>query len=87
MLKRKTHNASIKAKVAIEAIKGDKTTNELAGIYGVHPNLIGQWKKKMIGGIKRNIYKEGESSIKENRARARGFIPPNRRTYNGCGIP
>ena len=34
-----------KAKVAIEAIKGEKTLNEIASIYEVHPNQVAQWKK------------------------------------------
>jgi transposase-like protein len=34
-----------RAKVAIEAIKGEKTINEIASIYEVHPNQVSQWKK------------------------------------------
>jgi transposase-like protein len=34
-----------KAKVAIEAIKGEKTLNETASMYEVHPNQVAQWKK------------------------------------------
>ena len=48
MPQRNTHNANTKAKAAIDAIREDKTTNQLAGIYGVHPNQIGRWKKKML---------------------------------------
>ena len=42
---RKTHEAGYKAKVALEAIKGEKTITELASQYEAHPNVIGQWKK------------------------------------------
>ena len=35
----------LKAKVAIEAIKGEKTINEIASMYEVHPNQVSQWKK------------------------------------------
>ena len=37
-----------KAKVALEAIKGQRTLNELAKEYDVHPNQIGMWKKKLL---------------------------------------
>src|SRR4051812_49908336 len=44
--KRKVHTASFKAQVALAAHKGDRTVNELAGHYGVHPTLIHGWKKQ-----------------------------------------
>jgi transposase-like protein len=40
MGKRKQHTAAFKAQVALAAVKGDRTINELAGQYGVHPTLI-----------------------------------------------
>ena len=45
---RKRYSAEIKAKVALEAIKGQKTTNEIASEYGVHPSQIAQWKKQVL---------------------------------------
>jgi transposase-like protein len=48
MRQRKAYNANLKAKIGIEAIKEEKTINELAGLYGVHPNQISQWKKKIL---------------------------------------
>ena len=44
--KRVRHTSDFKAKVAIEAIKGQKTLNELASLYGVHSNQIVRWKKQ-----------------------------------------
>lgn len=48
MVKRKRYNAQTKAQVAIESIRGQKTINELASEYGVHPNQINQWKKHLL---------------------------------------
>ncbi len=45
---RKRYSAEIKAKVALEAIKGQKTANEIASEYGVHPTQIAQWKKQAL---------------------------------------
>lgn len=42
------YEPDFKAKVAIEALKGDKLTAELAQIYGVHPAQISTWKKQLI---------------------------------------
>lgn len=48
--KRKQHTAAFKAQVALAAVKGDRTVNELAGQYGVHPTLIHAWKKQLLAG-------------------------------------
>ena len=48
--KRKQHTAALKAQVALAALKGDRTVNELAGQFGVHPTLIHTWKKQLLQG-------------------------------------
>ena len=45
MTQRRRYSAEFKARVALEALKGHKTVNELASTYGVNPTQIAQWKK------------------------------------------
>ena len=44
---RKQYSAACKARVALEALKGLKTVNELASTYGVHPTQIAHWKHRL----------------------------------------
>ena len=46
--KRKQYSAQFKAKVAIEAIRGQKTTAELASQYEIHPTMINNWKRDLL---------------------------------------
>ena len=50
MSKRKQHSPDFKAKVALEAVKGEETVSELAGRFGVHPTMIHQWKRALLEG-------------------------------------
>ena len=47
---RRNHTASFKAKVALAAVKGEKTLAELAQQFDVHPNQITQWKAQLLEG-------------------------------------
>lgn len=49
--KRKIHKPEFKAKVALEAIRGMKTSSELASRFQVHPTQINTWKKQALEGL------------------------------------
>jgi len=49
--RRKRYSAELKTKVALEAMKGYKTANEIAAEYGVHPTQRAQWKKQALDGL------------------------------------
>ena len=46
-VKRKEHSAEFKAKVALEALRGRKTINEIASEFQIHPNLVTKWKGQL----------------------------------------
>ena len=50
MSKREQHAPEFKAKVALEALKGEETAAELASRFGVHPTMIHQWKRALLEG-------------------------------------
>jgi transposase-like protein len=47
-MSRKKHSKELKASIALDAIKGQKTISELTSEYGVHSNQIGRWKKQLL---------------------------------------
>ena len=58
---RQKHSAGFKAKVALAAIKGDRTVAELAVHFGVHPNQIHNWKKQLLDGAA-SVFQGGSSA-------------------------
>ena len=47
---RRNHSPAFRAKVALAAVKGEKTLAELVQQYDVHPNLINQWRARLLEG-------------------------------------
>ena len=65
MGQRKRRTAAFKAKVALEAIRGEKTANELAGQYQLHPTQIAAWKKKVLEGLT-ELFADGRRKVRQN---------------------
>ena len=62
---RKRYEASFKARVALAALQGDKTLSELASEFGVHGNLISQWKRRLVANIAR-VFEEPEDGARQD---------------------
>jgi transposase len=74
--RRRRFSAEFKAKVALEAIRGDQTVAELSNRYELHPNMITNWKRQAIdnmasvfAGASERKNKSDEAQIKELHAK------------------
>jgi len=68
--KRRNHSPSFKAKVALAAVRGDRTLAELAQQFDVHPNQIQDWKKRLLSGAEevfgeRGVLSDGKEAEAE----------------------
>ncbi len=61
---RKQYSAEFKAKVALAAIKGEQTVNQLSAAFAVHPNQIGIWKKAAQEAVQAAFH--GGSTARQN---------------------
>lgn len=64
---RRRHSSEFKARVALEAVKGQKTLNELASEFGVHPVQIAQWKRQLLDASPA-AFESGRSGNRTERA-------------------
>jgi transposase-like protein len=76
---RKSYAPSLKAKVAVEAIKAQRTAAEIAKIYDVHPNLISVWKKHALTSLP-ELFENGHE------ARAAGADAEKDELYRQIGL-
>ncbi len=60
--KRKNHPAGFKARVALAALKENKTINELASQFDIHPTLIHTWKKQLLAGAE-DLFSQGRKVL------------------------
>ena len=61
---RKQYSAELKAKIAVEAVKGQRTIQEIASHYEVHPNMVTKWKKQVLDGVS-DIFSNGRVQASE----------------------
>ena len=54
--------------MALAALKGDKTVNELASQFGIHPTLIHGWKKQLLGGAEDLFAQPGQAAAADTEA-------------------
>jgi putative transposase len=62
---RKHYSADFKARVAMEALKGHKTINELVSMYGVHPTQITKWRNHLLSELPQ-IFSSGRDKREQN---------------------
>jgi transposase-like protein len=60
---RKSYSASFKAQVALAALRGDRTANELAAQHGIHPTLVSNWKQALLQAAP-SLFAEGGKPVK-----------------------
>ena len=63
-MKRKKYSKELKTKVALAAIKGNQTANEIASEFGIHVSLVNRWKKEAIQALPLVF---GETQAKQNK--------------------
>jgi transposase-like protein len=62
------HSNDFKVRVALEAIKGQKTINEISSEYGVHPTQIAEWKKRVLDELPNIFAHPGSERAKSDEA-------------------
>jgi transposase-like protein len=61
--KRKQYNSQFKAKVALDAVRGEKTVPELASQYSLHPTVINNWKRQLLESASGLFERMSEKSV------------------------
>jgi transposase-like protein len=65
MSKRRNHDAACKARVALDALKRERTVSELASAYAGHPAMIPRWKKAVLEGAAGIFERGGKAATAE----------------------
>ena len=69
--KRRRFSGELKAKVALEALRGDRTLQEIASQHQVHPNQVGAWKRQAMEGLVEVFSKGAERRVRDHESEVR----------------
>ncbi len=79
MSKRRTHSPEFKARVAMEAISGRKTIQEIAADHAIHPIQVSQWKKLLLEGAS-DLFTRGKKTKDKEEGQA-GILSSNEHQF------
>lgn len=71
MAKRRRFTGEFKAKVALEALRGERPIQDIAAKYGVHPNQVSTWKKQAVDGLSGVFSDKAEKTERDHEAAVR----------------
>ena len=71
MSKRRRFSGELKAKLVLEALRGDRTLQEIASRRRVHPNQVGAWKRQAIEGLAELFSKGAERRVRDHEGEVR----------------
>ena len=71
MSKRRRFSGELKAKIALEALRGDRTLQEIASKHQVHPNQVSTWKRQAINGLGEVFSNGGERRRRDHESEIR----------------
>ena len=71
MSKRRRFSGELRAKIVLEALRGDRTLQEIASRRRVHPNQVGAWKRRAIEGLAELFSKGAERRVRDHEGEVR----------------
>ena len=69
--RRRQYTANFKKRVALEALRGDRTVQAIAAKHEIHPNQVGAWKRQAVDGLE-EVFAGGRTASRARAARSRG---------------
>ena len=86
MSKRRRFSGELKARIALEALRGDRTLQEIASKHQVHPNQVSTWKRQAIDGLGEVFSNGVERRGRDHESELRDSSREDRRVDGGAGF-